>query len=174
MVVVALIAVALLASAQLGSPLFAQEKTKIYLGASSKTLGYSPLWVATKKAFFDQQGLDVQLVLLRGGGHQHRLALAFAGFQRHTRVAHFAREHEAFEIGQRFVDDDRTQSRGFVHHILPVRFEIPRRRLLDIENPPEAFGRPGANLAETFEDVLDVGTTLVEIQAIGHVVSGLP
>ena len=54
MVVVALIAVALLASAQLGSPLFAQEKTKIYLGASSKTLGYSPLWVATKKAFFDQ------------------------------------------------------------------------------------------------------------------------
>lgn len=66
MVVVALIAVALLASAQLGSPLFAQEKTKIYLGASSKTLGYSPLWVATKKAFFDQQGLDVQLVLLRG------------------------------------------------------------------------------------------------------------
>jgi len=44
----------------------AQEKPKIYLGASSKTLGYSPLWVATKKGFFDQQGLDVQLVLLRG------------------------------------------------------------------------------------------------------------
>jgi hypothetical protein len=44
----------------------AQEKPKIYLGASSKTLGYSPLWVAEKKGFFDQQGLDVQLVLLRG------------------------------------------------------------------------------------------------------------
>jgi NitT/TauT family transport system substrate-binding protein len=44
----------------------AQEKPKLYLGASSKTLGYSPLWVATKKGFFDQQGLDVQLVLLRG------------------------------------------------------------------------------------------------------------
>jgi len=44
----------------------AQEKPKIYLGASSKTLGYSPLWVAAKKGFFDQQGLDVQLVLLRG------------------------------------------------------------------------------------------------------------
>jgi ABC-type nitrate/sulfonate/bicarbonate transport system substrate-binding protein len=29
-------------------------------------LGYSPLWVASKKGFFDQQGLDVQLVLLRG------------------------------------------------------------------------------------------------------------
>ena len=43
-----------------------QDKPKIYLGASSKTLGYSPLWVATKKGFFDQQGLDVQLVLLRG------------------------------------------------------------------------------------------------------------
>jgi NitT/TauT family transport system substrate-binding protein len=44
----------------------AQDRAKIYLGASSKTLGYSPLWVATKKGFFDQQGLDVQLVLLRG------------------------------------------------------------------------------------------------------------
>src|SRR5678810_67198 len=44
----------------------AQEKPKIFVGASSKTLGYSPLWVATQKGFFDQQGLDVQLVLLRG------------------------------------------------------------------------------------------------------------
>ncbi|HEX5606659.1 MAG TPA: ABC transporter substrate-binding protein [Candidatus Binatia bacterium] len=44
----------------------AQEKPKIFVGASSKTLGYSPLWIATKKGFFDQQGLDVQLVLLRG------------------------------------------------------------------------------------------------------------
>jgi NitT/TauT family transport system substrate-binding protein len=43
-----------------------QEKPRIFLGASSKTLGYSPLWVASKKGFFDQQGLDVQLVLLRG------------------------------------------------------------------------------------------------------------
>jgi NitT/TauT family transport system substrate-binding protein len=44
----------------------AQEKPKIFVGASSKTLGYSPLWIATKKGFFDQQGLDIQLVLLRG------------------------------------------------------------------------------------------------------------
>ena len=44
----------------------AQDRPRIYLGASSKTLGYSPLWVAAKKGFFDQQGLDVQLVLLRG------------------------------------------------------------------------------------------------------------
>jgi len=44
----------------------AQERPKIYLGATSKTLGYSPLWVAAKKGFFEQQGLDVQLVLLRG------------------------------------------------------------------------------------------------------------
>lgn len=44
----------------------AQEKPKFYVGASSKTLGYSPLWVAAKKGFFDQQSLDVQLLLLRG------------------------------------------------------------------------------------------------------------
>lgn len=48
------------------SSVAAQEKPKIFLGASSKTLGYSPLWVGTKKGFFEQQGLDVQLVLLRG------------------------------------------------------------------------------------------------------------
>jgi NitT/TauT family transport system substrate-binding protein len=44
----------------------AQERTKLYLGASSKTLGYSPLWVGAKRGFFEQQGLDVQLILLRG------------------------------------------------------------------------------------------------------------
>src|SRR6187431_3383027 len=48
------------------SPAVAQEKLRFFLGASSKTLGYSPLWVALKKGFFDQQGLDVQLLLLRG------------------------------------------------------------------------------------------------------------
>jgi NitT/TauT family transport system substrate-binding protein len=56
----------LLAVACLCVPAVGQERPKIYLGASSKTLGYSPLWVATKKGFFDQQSLDVQLVLLRG------------------------------------------------------------------------------------------------------------
>lgn len=56
----------LLTVAYLCVPAVGQDKPKIYLGASSKTLGYSPLWVATKKGFFDQQGLDVQLVLLRG------------------------------------------------------------------------------------------------------------
>lgn len=60
------ITVALLALAPLFARADAQEKPRIFLGASSKTLGYSPLWVASKKAFFDQQGLDVQLVLLRG------------------------------------------------------------------------------------------------------------
>jgi NitT/TauT family transport system substrate-binding protein len=58
--------IALLAIMLAASTSVAQEKARIYLGASSKTLGYSPLWVATKKGFFEQQGLDVQLVLLRG------------------------------------------------------------------------------------------------------------
>ncbi len=59
-------ALTLLAIALYFAPADGQEKTRIVLGASSKTLGYSPLWAATKKGFFDQQGLDVQLVLLRG------------------------------------------------------------------------------------------------------------
>src|SRR5258706_3550076 len=44
----------------------AQEKVKFPVSSSSKTLGYSPLWVASKLGFFDKQGLDVQLVLVNG------------------------------------------------------------------------------------------------------------
>ena len=44
----------------------AQEKIKFPVSASSKTLGYSPLWVASKQGFFDRQGLDAQLVLVAG------------------------------------------------------------------------------------------------------------
>ena len=34
----------------------AQEKPKIFLGASSKTLGYSPLWDARRKASSNSKG----------------------------------------------------------------------------------------------------------------------
>jgi NitT/TauT family transport system substrate-binding protein len=66
MIVPIRIAVGLLLLAIFSVPLPAQEKPRMFLGASSKTLGYSPLWVASRKGFFEQQGLDVQLVLLRG------------------------------------------------------------------------------------------------------------
>ena len=46
--------------------LYAQEKTKFPLAISSKTLGYGILWAAQKQGFFDRQGLDVQLVVMRG------------------------------------------------------------------------------------------------------------
>ena len=48
------------------STAFAQDQPKFAVSASSKTLGYSPLWVAHKQAFFERQGLDVQLVLVSG------------------------------------------------------------------------------------------------------------
>jgi ABC-type nitrate/sulfonate/bicarbonate transport system substrate-binding protein len=47
-------------------PLDAQDKPKIFIGPASKTLGYSPLWVGWKKGFFEQQGLEVQVIVLRG------------------------------------------------------------------------------------------------------------
>jgi len=59
----ATILLALTLSTQL---LHAQGKPKIFVGPASKTLGYSPLWVGWKKGFFEQQGLDVQVVVLRG------------------------------------------------------------------------------------------------------------
>jgi len=66
MIVYFRVAVALLVLCCASSPATGDEKTKFYVGASSKTLGYSPLWVGVKKGFFDQQGLDAQLLLLRG------------------------------------------------------------------------------------------------------------
>lgn len=44
----------------------AQDKPRLPISASSKTLGYSPLWVASKFGFWDKQGLDVQVVLVNG------------------------------------------------------------------------------------------------------------
>lgn len=44
----------------------AQEKIKFPISASSKTLGYSPLWVAQKQGFFERQGMDAQVVLVSG------------------------------------------------------------------------------------------------------------
>jgi len=66
MIVCFRVAVALLVLSLVSSPAMGQEKPKFYVGASSKTLGYSPLWVGVKKGFFDQQGLDAQVLLLRG------------------------------------------------------------------------------------------------------------
>jgi len=45
---------------------YAEEKIKFPIGVGTKTLGTSTAWVALKKGFFDEAGLDVQLILLRG------------------------------------------------------------------------------------------------------------
>jgi NitT/TauT family transport system substrate-binding protein len=47
------------------SPTFAQERAKLRVSSATKTLGYGPLWVASKMGFFDRQGLDVDLVVIR-------------------------------------------------------------------------------------------------------------
>jgi ABC-type nitrate/sulfonate/bicarbonate transport system substrate-binding protein len=44
----------------------AQERTRFPVGVGTKTLGTGLVWLATKKGFFEEQGLDVQPVLLRG------------------------------------------------------------------------------------------------------------
>src|SRR5512145_845210 len=43
----------------------AQERVKLRISSATKTLGYGPLWVASKMGFFDRQGLDVDLVVIR-------------------------------------------------------------------------------------------------------------
>jgi NitT/TauT family transport system substrate-binding protein len=58
---VALLALVLL-HASLG---FAQERVKLRVSSATKTLGYGLLWVASRMGFFDRQGLDVELVVIR-------------------------------------------------------------------------------------------------------------
>ena len=44
----------------------AQERVKFPVGVGTKTLGAGLIWLATKQGFFEEIGLDVQPVLLRG------------------------------------------------------------------------------------------------------------
>jgi ABC-type nitrate/sulfonate/bicarbonate transport system substrate-binding protein len=46
-------------------PASAQERVKLRISSATKTLGYGPLWVASKLGFFDRQGLDVELLVIR-------------------------------------------------------------------------------------------------------------
>ena len=57
----------------LGLPLFARadEKFLFPVAASSKVLGYAPLWAADKKGFFAREGLDVSV----GGSGPSLMAL---------------------------------------------------------------------------------------------------
>ena len=43
-----------------------QEKIKFPVGVGTKTVGTNMFWLAAKKGFFDDVGLDVQPILLRG------------------------------------------------------------------------------------------------------------
>ena len=53
---------AVLLQASLG---LAQERVRLRVSSATKTLGYGPLWVASRMGFFDRQGLDVELVVIR-------------------------------------------------------------------------------------------------------------
>ena len=50
----------------LALPSLAQERVKLRVSSATKTLGYGPIWVASKMGFFAREGLDVDLVVIRG------------------------------------------------------------------------------------------------------------
>lgn len=43
----------------------AQERTKLRISSATKTLGYGPLWIASRMGFFAKQNLDVDVVVIR-------------------------------------------------------------------------------------------------------------
>src|SRR4029450_5570682 len=44
----------------------AQEPVKLHASVVAKTFGFGPVWVASKQGFFNQQKLDVEVLLIRG------------------------------------------------------------------------------------------------------------
>jgi ABC-type nitrate/sulfonate/bicarbonate transport system substrate-binding protein len=44
----------------------AQEPVKLHASVVAKTFGFGPLWVASKQGFFNQQKLDVDVLVIRG------------------------------------------------------------------------------------------------------------
>jgi NitT/TauT family transport system substrate-binding protein len=44
----------------------AQEPSKFPVGVSSKVLGYGHLWAAWRLGYFEREGLDVEVILMRG------------------------------------------------------------------------------------------------------------
>jgi ABC-type nitrate/sulfonate/bicarbonate transport system substrate-binding protein len=42
-----------------------QERVKLRVSSATKTLGYGPLWIASRMGFFDRQGLDAEIVAIR-------------------------------------------------------------------------------------------------------------
>ena len=51
---------------QLSSSGLTQERIKFPVGVSSKVLGYGHLWAAWRRGYFEREGLDVEVVLMRG------------------------------------------------------------------------------------------------------------
>ena len=50
----------------LSTPAGGQERIKFPVGVSSKVLGYGTLWAAWRRGYFEREGLDVDVVLMRG------------------------------------------------------------------------------------------------------------
>jgi ABC-type nitrate/sulfonate/bicarbonate transport system substrate-binding protein len=47
-------------------PCFSQEPVKLRASVVAKTFGFGPVWVASKRGFFAQQNLDVDVLVIRG------------------------------------------------------------------------------------------------------------
>ncbi len=66
----------------------AQETVKLRASVVAKTFGFGPVWVASRQGFFNQQKLDVEVLLIRGSDVPRRLlAGGSASFRRIVRCA---------------------------------------------------------------------------------------
>src|SRR6476659_6753100 len=57
--------IALVMAVAIATTAEAQERVKLHISTAAKTLGYGPLWIASRMGFFERQGLDVDVVAIR-------------------------------------------------------------------------------------------------------------
>jgi ABC-type nitrate/sulfonate/bicarbonate transport system substrate-binding protein len=75
--------IAMLALLPRGTP--AQDKIKFPVGVGTKTIGTNMFWLATKKGFLNEAGLEVQPVLLRGSAITMQALVSASVLDRLTR-----------------------------------------------------------------------------------------
>src|SRR5439155_1577083 len=110
----------------------AQERVKFPVGVSSKVLGYGHLWAAWRLKYFEREGLDVDVVLMRGTAPavQNAFQAQEAGFNVIGRVADIFPNYllSAYSVRRSWAEKNRPRVVHFLKAVLLAKKWFERDR----------------------------------------------
>lgn len=118
----------------------AQERIKFPVGVSSKVLGYGHLWAAWRQGYFAREGLDAEVVLMRGTAPAvQAVPNAFqaqeAGFNVIGRIADVFSNYllSAYSVRRSWAEKNRPRVVGFLKAVLQAKkwFEQDRKAAIE-------------------------------------------